>query len=252
MSFPLLMTSSAAIRAQVEARLANRVSAPFAQRMQSQTLLAPTGIPSLDSVIGGIPCGGITEVVGTAFCSAGRKSLQAQLLAAATRDKLCALIDASDSFDPKSAESAGVNLRRLLWIRCGEHGIKGLEQAFKATDLLLQGSGGFALVIVDLAAISERFIRKVPLSTWFRFNRVIEKLSAPVVFITVYPVIATCSKLTLSLSSGQIRWSQPTDESPAHARLSSAFDFEVQIAERRSFKKPSQPVHAFSAQRRWA
>jgi recombination protein RecA len=246
------MTSSAAIRAQVEARLADRVPAAFAQRAPAEMPLLPTGIATLDAAIGGIPCGGITEIVGPAFCSAGRKSLQAQLLAGATQERFCGLIDATDSFDPKSAESAGLNLHRLLWIRCGERGMKGLEQAFKATDFLLQGSGGFSLVMVDLAAISEKFIRKIPLSTWFRFSRVVERLSAPLVFITPCPVVGTCSKLTLSLSSGQVRWSQPARECPTHARVSLAFDFEVQIAGRRSFKRPPQPVRAFSAQRRWA
>jgi hypothetical protein len=246
------MPSSSAIRALVEARLAERIPAAFAQRAPVEMPLSPTGIPALDDAIGGVPCGGITEVVGSAFCSAGRKSLQAQLLARATREQFCALIDATDSFDPKSAESAGVNLRRLLWIRCGERGMKALEQAFKATDLLLQGSGGFGFVMVDFGSISEKFIRKIPLSTWFRFSRVVEKLSAPLVFITPCPVVGTCSKLTLSLSGGQLRWSQSTDLCPSHARVSLAFDFEVQISGRRSFKRPPQPVRACSTQRRWA
>jgi hypothetical protein len=48
--------------------------------------------------------------------------------------------------------------------------MKGLEQAFKCADLLLQDSGGFGLTIVDLAGISPRFVRKVPLTTWFRIS----------------------------------------------------------------------------------
>ena len=61
----------------------------------------PTGVGVIDTAIGGIPCGGITEIVGPALCSAGRKSLQAQLLAGATREQFCALVDATDSFDPQ-------------------------------------------------------------------------------------------------------------------------------------------------------
>jgi hypothetical protein len=127
-----------------------------------------------------------------------------------------------------------------------------LEQAFKAADLLLQGSGGFGLIMVDLAGISERFVRKIPLTTWFRFRSVAEKLDAPLVFITPCSVLTTCSSLTLILSAGQLRWSIPVPGSPAHARLPAGLDFQVKVAARRSFKKPSQPVHSFSAQRRWA
>jgi len=126
-------------------------------------------------MIANIPCGGITEIVGPPWYSVGRKSLQAQLLVHAAREQFCALIYANDSFDPRSAKTAGVNLERVLWIRGGGHGVKALEQAFKASDLLLQGSAGFGLIMVDLAGISERLVRKVPLTTWFRFRSVTEK-----------------------------------------------------------------------------
>jgi recombination protein RecA len=102
--------------------------------------------------------------------------LQSQLLSVATKDGFCALIDATDSFDPKSARAAGVDLRRLLWIRCGGQGMKAMEQVFKSADLLLQGSGGFGLLALDIGAVSETFVRRVPLSTWFRFRAVVEKL----------------------------------------------------------------------------
>jgi hypothetical protein len=246
------MPSAALIRAQVEARLADRVPAAFGQRLPIAMQTMPTGVSVIDAAIGGIPCGGITEIVGPALCSAGSKSLQAQLLAGATREQFCAVVDATDSFDPRSAQTAGVNLDRVLWIRGGGRGVKALEQAFKASDLLLQGSGGFGLIMVDLAGISERFVRKIPLTTWFRFRSVAEKLDAPLVFITPCSVLGTCSSLTLTLSAGQIRWSLPAPGSPAHARLPAGLDFQVEVAARRSFKKPAQPVHSVSAQRRWA
>jgi hypothetical protein len=42
------------------------------------------------------------------------------LAEATRRQELFALVDATDSFDPHSAAAAGVDLERLLWIRCGE------------------------------------------------------------------------------------------------------------------------------------
>jgi recA bacterial DNA recombination protein len=246
------MASLAAIRAQVEERLSGRVTAPFTARPPVEQPVLVTGIPAIDSNLGGIPCGEITEIVGARWASTGRKSLQSQLLSRATKDQFCALIDATDSFDPKSARTAGVDLRRLLWIRCSGQGIKAMEQAFKSADLLLQGSGGFGLLVLDLAGVSEKFVRKVPVSTWFRFRAVVEKLSAPLVVLTPYPVVGTCSNLTVNLSGAQIRWSRPTEAGPAHARLAMGLDFDVQVAARRSFKKPSQSIRSFSAERQWA
>jgi RecA DNA recombination protein len=246
------MFSAALIRDQVEARLRDRVPGALTQRPSAEMRVMPTGVSTIDAAVGGIPCGGITEIAGPPWCSAGRKSLQAQLLAAATRDHFCALVDATDSFDPRSAQVVGVSLERVLWIRCGGRGVKTLEAAFKATDLLLQGSGGFGLILVDLAGISERLVRKIPLTTWFRFRNVVEKLSASLVFTTPCPVLSTCSSLTLTLSAGQVRWSLPAPESPAHARVPAGLDFQVELRARRSFKKSSQRVRSFSAERLWA
>jgi recombination protein RecA len=78
----------------------------------------PTGIPALDALISGIPRGALTEFFGPA--SSGRTSVLLSLLAEMTRrQEVCALVDVSDSFHPHSAAAAGVDLDRLLWIRCG-------------------------------------------------------------------------------------------------------------------------------------
>ncbi|MBV9086403.1 MAG: hypothetical protein JOY79_02870, partial [Acidobacteriaceae bacterium] len=78
-----------------------------------------TGIAELDALAGGLPRGALTEVVGTA--SSGRSSVLMSVLAAATaREEVCALVDTDDAFDPQSAAAAGVDLQRVLWVRCGE------------------------------------------------------------------------------------------------------------------------------------
>jgi hypothetical protein len=244
------MSSLASIRAQVEQRLSGRVAAPFTFRPPDNEPVLPSGIPTVD-ILGGIPCGAITEIVGPRWCSVGRKTIQTQLLGRATQDRLCALIDATDSFDPTSARAGGVCLKRLLWIRCRGRELRALEQAFKSVDLILQGGGGFGLVLLDLAALSEKCVQKIPMSTWFRFRAVVEKLSAALVVLTAYRVAGTCSSLTVNLSGASVRWSQSTPNSPAHARLSAGLDFAAQIANRRSPKKPSQSVRTFSAERQW-
>lgn len=234
------MHSIAAIRTQVESRLGACVSAAFAEHARAPLATIPTGIDDIDRALGGVPLGAITEIVAPRFISAGRKSIHAQLLARATQEHVCALVDVTDSFDPKSAQATGVNLDRLLWVRCSGQAMKGLEQSFKCADLLLQGSGGLGVIIVDLAGVPERFVRKVPLTTWFRFRGVVEKHDTALVFSTSCAVTSTCSDLVLALSTQDVRWSQTTERCPTHARVFAGFDFDAEIARKRSFRKPAQ------------
>jgi hypothetical protein len=81
--------------------------------------MVSSGIPQLDLLTGGIARGCLTEICGTA--SSGRTSVLLFALACATqRGEVCALVDASDAFDPASAAAAGMDMSRLLWVRCGE------------------------------------------------------------------------------------------------------------------------------------
>jgi hypothetical protein len=232
--------SIAAIRTQVESRLGGRTAAAFDVHARPPTATIPTGIDDIDRALGGIPVGSITELVAPRFISGGQKSIQAQLLARATQEQVCALVDATDSFDPKSAQAIGVDLQRLLWVRCSGRGMMSLEQAFKCADLLLQGSGGFGAIVVDLSGLSPRFVRKVPLTTWFRFRAVIEKQETALVFSTPHSVTSTCSELVLAFSTQHVRWSQATELCPTHARVFAGFDFQAEITRKRSFKKPVQ------------
>lgn len=97
--------------------------------------LQPSGVAELDAMLGGgFPRGSLVEFCGPS-CS-GRTSLAVSLLAQATeRQEACAFVDVSDSLDPVSLAAAGVELPRLLWIRCGETG-------YRETDL--EGSTYFA------------------------------------------------------------------------------------------------------------
>src|SRR5438132_6307711 len=81
--------------------------------------LQSSGVTELDAVLGGgFPRGSLVELCGPA--SSGRTSLAFSLLAQATeRQEACAFVDVSDSLDPSSLAAAGVELPRLLWIRCG-------------------------------------------------------------------------------------------------------------------------------------
>jgi hypothetical protein len=257
------MPSIAAIRAEVEARLAKRVPGAVVQPGEHLRPWKPaivTGIEAIDELTGGVPVGGITEIVAPARASAGQKTVQTRLLARATQNRICALIDASDSFDPGSAEATGVALARLLWVRCSGQGWKALEQAFKCADLLLQGSGGFGVIVIDLSGIAERWISKVPMTTWFRFSRVVERLETSLLFSTPCRVIASCAALTLTLTAGEARWrSMLTSpacvnvlDSPSHSRLLAGFDFTVESTGRRPARKSVQRAVPVPVHSKWA
>jgi hypothetical protein len=113
--------------ARVQSAIKNRPSKILPARVTPASQLdirpAPemvsSGVSALDTLTGGLPRGCLTEICGPA--SSGRTTLLLAAVAAATRrGEFCAVVDASDALDPQSAAAAGVELERLLWVRCGE------------------------------------------------------------------------------------------------------------------------------------
>ena len=49
-----------------------------------------------------------------------------------------------------------------------------LDQALRATDLLMQ-AGGFGTLVLDLGGVDPQFVNRVPLTTWFRFRAAAER-----------------------------------------------------------------------------
>jgi hypothetical protein len=220
--------------------------------IRSTPEMISSGIPAIDILTGGLPRGCLTEICGPA--SSGRTTVLLAALAAATRrGECCAVIDASDALDPKSLEATGVDLDRLLWVRCNEEsprrrrdpeksetgrnsasartpgGGKGgasqsacdfegkgwaknesrraehrLEQVLRATDLLLE-SGGFGLIILDLADVPPLAARRIPLTTWFRFRRAVEHKPTTLLAIEQQPIAGSCSSLRLQLAVAKRR-----------------------------------------------
>jgi len=186
------------LRAQIEEKLPSAFT--VYQRPEGDNIR--TGIGQIDETVEGVPLHALSEICGSNLASSGKTSVLTSLLAQATREHFCALVDAADSFDPASGYAAGIDLPRLLWVRCGKSRMKlpPLEQAFKVTDILLQ-SGGFGLIAVNLSGIPERVVRKVPLSSWFRFSRVIEKFPAALVFVAEEPHATSCAGLVLHVGT---------------------------------------------------
>lgn len=200
----------AALRSQVELALAGRVAAPFTYRDRKIVTTVSTGIPEIDSLTGGLPRGALTEIFGPS-CS-GRTSLLLSALSARTaQEEACALIDGADAFDPHSAEAAGVELRKLLWVRC-----KNIEQSLRATDLVLQG-GGFGFIAVDLSDIAPRLVRHVPLESWFRFRRAVEDTPTVLMLLEQESNAKTCASLGLRMEAEGVSWDRGQEEFWGHS-----------------------------------
>ena len=129
-------------------------------------------------------------------------------------------------------------------MRCGKNNAKlrPLEQAFKVADILLQSSG-FGLIAVDLSGIAERVVRRVPLSSWFRFSRVIEKQSAALVFIEQEPHATSCAGLVLRISAEPKIFS---------GNLLTRLNLDVELVRGREKKPVCSERSGFSLQTQWA
>jgi recA bacterial DNA recombination protein len=234
--------------------------------------MVSSGIRELDLLTGGLPRGCLTEVYGPA--SSGRTSLLLSVLAASTkRSEVCALVDVSDALDPVSAHGAGVIFENLLWVRCGSSPPKKsfaaknnyakkkelsdrqtegpVEQALRVTDLLLQ-SGGFGLVVFDLGDVSVKVARRIPLTSWFRFQRVVENTPTVLFVIASVPCAPTCASLLMKLRASGKRLSavssQLSDEHqiPTHSLLLDGLQVEGELLRSRMERKPVQSVTRFA------
>jgi len=139
-------------------------------------LLQPTLEPGLRK-------GAITEII-SANPSAGSALLIHHLLEIAQRDGFfLALIDGHDSFDVQSVETA--RLQHLLWIRCEK-----TNQAIKASDFLLR-DGNFPLVILDLVLNPGDELRRIPATSWYRLQRLVEPTPTAFVVMSRHNLVAS-------------------------------------------------------------
>lgn len=212
-----------AVRARVESSLGERLASTLLLRERIAPPTSSIGIASLDALTGGLPRGALSELAGVT--SSGRTGVMLSALAEATqRQETCVLVDASDSFDPVSAAGAGVDLERLLWVRCGKFTVErttnqagtraqrsggfafseALEQVLKVADLLLH-AGGFGMVVLDLGDIPAESVRRIPLTSWFRFRRAVEPTGTVLLLIEQEACAKTCASLVLHLQSVAIR-----------------------------------------------
>ncbi len=120
------------VREAIEAELADSFASALSPKPCVQRPLLPFHVGALDALTsGGAPAGAVTELVGLG--STGKTGAAMRLLAGAMRvGKVCAWVDASDTFDPQTAAANGMPLPQLLWVRCGAPAQPAPETAARA------------------------------------------------------------------------------------------------------------------------
>jgi len=118
-----------------------------------------------------------------------------------------------------------------------------LEQVLKTTDLILQ-SGGFGLVVLDLAGIPETFSRRIPLASWFRFQRVIEPAKTALLVVSESPRTQSCAGLVIKLCSKPSAVSYQPSGKPTHAQILEGMRLQAEVVRSRLERRPMQFVTA--------
>jgi recombination protein RecA len=186
--------------------------------------VASTGLAALDQALGGgVARGHLSEIVGPR--SSGRTSVLCRLFAAAAdRGEATALIDTCDRFDPASADAAGLDLSKLLWVR--ETG--DAPRALKAMNLVLQ-AGGFGVVAFDVADVHAMALRQFPYTTWMRMARAIEGGQTVAVIVAAERLARSPGGVTIALDAQpdapRARWSGTSDR----ARFLRALDVQPRV-----------------------
>ena len=187
------------LRRGLEGRIASRLTSGAelieALERRRRDEVVPTTLTAIDNLLdGGLPRGKMTEIAGRG----ARFSIVTATLASATSiGEAAALIDVGDAFDPQIGEGAGIDLRRMLWVRP-----KTLKQAAAAAEMLV--STGFQLVIVDAGLPPLR--GRVPDAGWVRLARAAEAHGTALLISAPYAVTGTTSEAMLRAEASHGRW----------------------------------------------
>jgi len=143
--------------------------------------------------------GEITEIVGA--LSSGRTShLVACLRDVVSRCETADLVDTDETFDPAFASQAGVDLRRLLWVRCGGH----RDVALRAADMLVR-CPGFALVALDLG---ER-VPRLSTTLAFRLKFAVRRTDVALLIVGRRRLTGSSAALAIETLREGIEWAGP-------------------------------------------
>lgn len=214
--------SLAALREELAARFPAAASVPVRHW--------GTGWVAIDEVAGGLPYHAVTELCGEAV--SGALFLHHVLAAVQEKRTFAGLVDGGRTFDPGSYDTAA--LARLLVTFC-----ETAEEGLKVTDLLLR-DGNLPVVLLDLQALPLRSLGRIPVNTWHRFQRLVEKSGTVLVVMTPQPVVEA-ARMRIVLRSN---WALADLRRPRH-KLMSRID--VQVFRRGKQAAPMEELRAQTA-----
>jgi recA bacterial DNA recombination protein len=204
-----------------------------------------SGWTSVDRVLGGgFPRGECSEIVGSSS-SGRTALVTTLLAEATRRGEIVALVDALDRFDPRAAVALSLDLTRVLWVRGtpmspqalsqpprrrgrgarsqGSQGVRGkhlrweetdedaaelldrvVDRALKSFGLIAQ-AGGFGVVALDFADVPMPALRRLPFTTWFRLQRLIEGRDTVGIVLAPEPVARSARGVTVRLGADATR-----------------------------------------------
>jgi hypothetical protein len=108
-----------------------------------------------------------------------------------------------------------------------------IEQALRATDLLLQ-AGGFSAIVLDLSGVTGEFVSRIPLATWFRYRATAERIQASVLLLTQLSCAKSSAELLLQLQRSKARRDNAT--------LFTGADHRIEVVRRRFAPTPTNVV----------
>lgn len=105
-----------------------------------------------------------------------------------------------------------------------------LDQALRATDLLLN-AGGFRVIVLDMGDVAPEHARRVPLATWYRFRLQVEKSQTLFLLLTRMACANSCAAVSLHCEEAGINWQQADEASPP---LLEGLSYRVNVARSRA------------------
>ncbi len=144
---------------------------------------------------------------------------------------IAALIDTEDVFDVESAVLAGVELRRLLWVRCGR---APRRAALAAVDMLAR-CRGFVAIAWDTGDTPPR----LPLGAAFRLKLAIRQSGAALLIVSPRRIAGAAAALAVEATRKDTRW----EGAPALPARLEGVRMEVRIVRSRRGRErePAEP-----------
>jgi len=219
----------AALPEELRGRVRRAAEVVRERRQATGTAPRPTTVAAVDELLGGgLPRGGLVELVGRGSC--GRLATLLQAAAAVTAGgEPAVLVDRGGQLDPATAEALGIDLERLLWVRPAT-----LPDALAAAEMLVHT--GFPLVAVDLGLPPVR--GRAPTAAWLRLERAARDRDAVVLVGSPYRVAGCAAAAVVTAGRGRGRW---TGAAGAR-RLLAGLEAPLELARRRGHRAHARAV----------